>query len=163
MEDLPGSFPAKGGAAMSSPTARRDKIRKAKVTAGTWLYQQPIGPVRAHLVKLTRQQGMTIQEVAATSGVPVQTLYKIRGGWSTGKWAHGETAARIMAVEAPKRACHEIQPNGRSDLVNATATRRRIQAMARMAYTLKQQAAAAGMAKSSLMCLILPADNPRRV
>lgn len=97
--------------------------------------------VRNHLERLVAR-GWTQDQIAAAAGLNQATISIIRSGQYKG--VHKRTAAAIFDVRLDQRP---PIPRG---LVDATGTRRRLQALAVLGYNLTDIARQAGVAQSSL-------------
>lgn len=103
----------------------------------------PIGPIRAHVAQL-RAAGIGTARIAELSGLPLHTVQSIRAGRRSGKEAPQQmvrtrTADRLLAVR-PSPALVA----GRR-LIDATGTRRRLQALAAIGWSRARLAGHTGL------------------
>lgn len=75
--------------------------RRRALAYGTWCPTTDASPVRDHLLRL-RAAGLTVDVVAARSGVPAKTLHAIAQGARSR--TRRETAEAVLAVCPPSRA-----------------------------------------------------------
>lgn len=135
---------------------RYDRLRQRAVRAGTWTdgLQDP-APLIEHVAAL-RAAGMSARSIAAAAGVSLATVSALawpdRHGSARTRGVQRHTRDAILAVRGP----HQAPPNG---LVPIIGTVRRLQALARMGWTVRAIAAAAGMAHQSIAGL----DNSQRI
>ncbi|HUX72259.1 MAG TPA: hypothetical protein VMV41_17240 [Cellulomonadaceae bacterium] len=131
-------------------------MRQRAVRAGTWTdgLQDP-GPLIAHVAAL-REGGMSARSIAAAAGVSLATVSALawpdRHGSARTRGVQRHTHDAILAVRGP----HQAPPNG---LVPIIGTVRRLQALARMGWTVRAIAATANMPHQSIAGL----DGARRI
>lgn len=107
--------------------------RQRGIAAGTWLFDAPAGPVRAHIDHLIRA-GMTTGQIARAAGVDISTVRRVRQHQTV----RGSTAVALLAVVAA--------PAGpRAGLVSALGTCRRLQALVALGWSFPQQAQRLGV------------------
>lgn len=129
--------------------------RYAAITAGTWQPFVEAGPVRQHILRL-RAAGMSFHRIQVLSGLPNRTISGFLAA-STGpgnvrcrkRSTRREVADKILSIPVDPMMAH---------LVDATGTRRRIQALAAIGWPQKQVAERIGLNRSH-MCSILKRER----
>lgn len=101
----------------------------------------PAAPIREHLAVL-RAAGVGIRVVQARTGVARTTLTRLADG--TTQRVRDDIARRILALPATTATA------ARGALVDATGTRRRLQALATLGWTIDRLAAHAGLDRQPL-------------
>lgn len=143
----------RAGCEQCQHVARRYHHRRhAAIAAGTWQYPVPIREVRAHIEQLVRR-GMSVRAIGRAAYVSECTLTDIRNDRRR-RTVTGHIAAQILAVPLPAAGTPP-----RAGLVDATATRRRIQAMAWMGHPVDAQAREVGVNPPSMHRIVTA--NPR--
>lgn len=108
----------------------------------------PVGPVRAHLVQL-RTAGMSLARIAALARVPAPVVETIAAGLPMARQRiHAETAHRLLGVHPGRFLA------GDSRLVDATGTRRRLQALTATGWSPTALAARAGLHPATITNLL---------
>ena len=100
--------------------------RERRIARGRWdpiLTGEQIAPVRAHLVALLEQPGVTVPKAAATAGFHHMALYRLLDGRTVQLWP--ATAQAILALSADR-----IRSFVQSPLIDSTGLARRLQALA---------------------------------
>lgn len=117
----------------SAAAARYDKRRAYARHRGTWDGLVPVDAARAH-GRAVVAAGVTVQQIAASTGIPLSTLGHIL--YSTkARRTRASREAAILAVP--------LTPPPR--MVDATGTRRRLQALMRLGYNRPQLARELGV------------------
>lgn len=112
--------------------------RERMIAYGRWEAYVDAEPVREH-VKSLMASGLTLGRVSVLSGVTLYTLHKLmmgnpRNGGKPSSRVMSKTSKAILAVRL------DLDELCDTALVDAAGTRRRVQALAALGYTLKQQA-----------------------
>lgn len=124
--------------------------RERGIAAGTWQPRIDAEPARAHVLQLMAA-GLGRRRIAALSGVSptsIEVLLHGKPGRVPSRRISHDTAARLLAVTGP-RATPADGAN-----VDATGTRRRIQALACLGWTLTEQARRHGVTIGSYTQLL---------
>ena len=109
--------------------------RRRAIAYGRWQPYVDAEPARAHLQRL-RARGIGLNQIAHLAGVAPSTLTRLAArnttnGASTTGLIRAEPARRILAVPVPD--CHSDHAPG--SLVDATGSRRRLQALVAIGWT----------------------------
>ncbi|KIU17888.1 hypothetical protein TL10_06425 [Mycolicibacterium llatzerense] len=108
----------------------------------------PAGPVRAHITMLLAA-GLTIRALESAAGVNRKSINKIlRGSTKT----MVENAEKLLALQPPA-AVHEVAADHQP--IDATGTRRRLQALIAYGYTQSDLAARLGITDSTLSKIVV--------
>lgn len=108
------------------PKSRYNATRRQAMNDGTWAPMQPAEPVQAHIKALMDSPArLRTEDIANQAGVPYGTVKNILQGRVIK--ATGYVAARILAVQPTAPAARKW--------VDATGTRRRLQALACMQWS----------------------------
>jgi DNA-binding CsgD family transcriptional regulator len=116
--------------------------RKASMAAGTWIPQQPVAVVAAHLERLYAA-GMDTKRIAVAAGVNPDTVQKIRRHWLP-KVKAGTAKALLSLPIAPV----ERRPPGR--YVWVVGSTRRIRALVAIGHSVSAQATEIGRTRAQL-------------
>lgn len=103
--------------------AARARDRRKRLAYGRWDERVPAAPVVEHVARL-HGQGMSSREIGLVAGVPQDSVDKLRRQ----KWVAVSRANAILAVRPVTIPCDR-------SLVDATGTRRRLQALVCMGWT----------------------------
>lgn len=116
--------------------------RERMIAYGRWESYVDAEPVREH-VKTLLAAGLTLGRVSVLSGV---TLYTLRNLMTGNPRNGGKPSSRVLAKtsKAILAVCPDLDELCDTALVDAAGTRRRVQALAALGYTLKEQAEAVG-------------------
>lgn len=128
---------------------------RARVKAhayGRWNGYVPAGRARAHVLHLMAQ-GMGLKRIVKVSGVSQGAMWKLvygkrkaDGTQTPSKHIRPATEARILAVQQP-----DLAPGAR---VDATGTRRRLQALATLGWSIEALAAHTGRERQALDAIV---------
>lgn len=105
-----------------------DRRRRRAIAAGTWQPPVPITDLQPHIAAL-KGRGMSINAIAEAANVSSRVVWPIAAGKQ--QFAHGPTAAAILAVAVPE------QPLAPTGMVHAHGVARRLQALVASGYTLR--------------------------
>ena len=120
------------------PDCRREGRRYTKQQESGLRARVPADIARLHIARLIRA-GMSELAIARASSVAQSTINRIRTGVPATTWQH--TARAILAVT----------PTGDlSGMVDATGTRRRLQALAAIGHSSRRISAATGIAETNV-------------
>lgn len=107
------------------PKSRYNKARRQAIREGTWVRKMPAEEVRAHIHALRKGPArLRLEDVAERSGVPYGTIVNLL--YSSAETVTGWVATRLLALT-------DDEPANRV-FVDATGTRRRLQALACMQW-----------------------------
>lgn len=126
--------------------------RNRMLAYGQWSPYVDADPVRAHVEEL-RAGGLGIRRVAALAGVNESILWKLvygdrQRGMKPSRRVRESTAENILAVRA---SLDVLSPAAK---VDATGTRRRLQALVAVGWSQSKLAARLGMGRSNFGCLL---------
>jgi len=115
--------------------SRDEHERRRAIAYGRWRPYVDAGPARAHLEQL-RARGIGLNQIARLAGVAPSTLTRLAArtsgnGASTTGLIRAEPARRILAVPIPVDA----NTHAPGSLVDATGSRRRLQALVAIGWT----------------------------
>jgi DNA-binding XRE family transcriptional regulator len=111
-------------------TAHRNRTDRLKAYGRYDRYNQPVGPVRDHIVML-RGAGITPARLSEISGVSEFAIFRVLRSPDSGI-VRARTARRILAVQpSPENAAGHA-------IVDSTGTRRRVEALVAIGWNLKQ-------------------------
>lgn len=123
---------------------RYSRDRQRAIRAGEWEYLHDVAEVRAHIDGL-RAAGMSVRAIAAAAGLSIGTVSPIT--WADHvKNVRGVTvpvARALLAVTGPEQSPPQ-------SLVPAVGSVRRLRALARMGWTVRDVAADCGIAHQTL-------------
>jgi transcriptional regulator with XRE-family HTH domain len=116
--------------------------RARQLAYGRWQSYRDAEPCRRH-VKALMESGLSLGRVAVLAGLGVSTVQKVmhgtrRSGFVPSEKVLARTAAAILSVRLDLDAIADTA------LINVAGTRRRVQALAAIGYSLKEQAEAVG-------------------
>jgi transcriptional regulator with XRE-family HTH domain len=132
-------------------TSRYLKARRLAIQRGQWHPMTGAAPAREHVRRLLAA-GMTASGIAATAGVSPGSLHHLLHGGQgrpPARTVRRETARRLLAVRPPGAAL----PAAHATL-DATGTRRRIQALAACGWTQSRLARELGWDPSALSAMM---------
>lgn len=124
------------------------------IAYGTWKPMVDAAAVREHLLNIY-SQGMSIDRISQTSGVPYATVYSIvkgLGGDRRGQQIQrvlGSTSEKLLAVTYVRHPDFQLTVADRVPL-DATGTRRRIQALSTQGHSCAAQAKILGLNRDTL-------------
>jgi lambda repressor-like predicted transcriptional regulator len=137
--------------------SRYEEIRQKAIAAGTWRPFVDPGPVWAHLAEL-RGAGIGYRQVAATAGVSRTTVAELM---NTGRGLHRgvrpEVATAILTVTRERileRKTERALAGGTSDRIDATGSRRRIQALVAIGWPMRELAERIGVTPANLAAVL---------
>ena len=110
-----------------------ERRRRAAINAGTWLPAVPQAGVQAH-IDMLRAGGMSPTDIARQARLSLRTVQGVKQRI----YVQGPTAAAILAVQP-------TAPGPPLGMVSAIGSRRRVQALAAMGWSLTEQAHRSGM------------------
>lgn len=137
-----------GCAACTAANTAAQRRRSTAIAYGTWAGLVDAAPARAH-VQALRQQGLSVPQIARLSGVGQGTIHAlVYGDPSRGRPPNSkvrtDTHRRLLAVRFQASAI----PAGRR--VDATGSKRRLQALATLGWPVTSLAARSGLAPRTL-------------
>lgn len=132
--------------------AAYSRHRHRMIAYGRWQSYVDAEPCRGH-VRSLMASGVTLGRVAVLAGLGVATLQKLmdgtpRSGGVPSSRVRPKTAESILAVRL------NLDDLPGTAWVNATGSKRRIQALAALGYTLKEQAEAVGKIPSNYRAIL---------
>lgn len=111
-----------------------EQLNRAKAY-GTWEGLVDAGPAREHIAML-REAKLGLKRIAALAGVSASSLGKLVYGTAThgpSERVTGETARKVLAVPVPT-----VVDLGKSVTVDGTGTRRRLEALIALGWSVKR-------------------------
>lgn len=116
--------------------------RRRQIAYGRWESYMPAEPCREH-VRALMASGVTLGRVAVMAGLGVSTVQKLMQGTprSGGKLSSRVLAKTFRAIIAVRLDLDALPGTA---MVHSAGTRRRVQALACLGYSLKEQADAVG-------------------
>lgn len=121
------------------------RTRKAEIAAGTWRPPLPVDQVRPHVLALVAAN-LTHERIAARAGVGRDAVARIARGAS--KTVLGHVAEAILGVPVPADPPRKLRRQ--TNLVDATGSRRRLQALAVCGWSTRDLARETGLSVATI-------------